>query len=360
MKRTAKLAVTSAVSTALTIGAFPSFAQSNGAIAEVYAHYETATFGNNKGDAADDIAIWVDKSDPSKSLIVGTDKKHGIFIYGMDGSIKARIAAGKVNNVDLRNDVMINGQPETVVAVSDENQPQAKIALYRLDTKTPNLVPLGRVSGGKEKAYGLCLYQQADKLWAFSVFRNGLIEQVAIDVSDGIARATPARSIKLKSNAEGCVADDRTHSFFAAERDVGIWKWGADPDADTRPVAVAIVDTSYLVADVEGLAIAAYGKDSGYLIASSQGSDTFVVYRLADNARVGRFRIVSRAIDGVSHTDGIELVLGDLGGGFPGGLFVAQDDNNRPQPQNFKLVSWNDILKSLNLVNETQEADDRP
>lgn len=350
MRRTFKLVLLSAALGALAIGTNPAIAQSNDKIADVYARHETETIGTSTSDEADDIAIWIDSKDPARSLIVGTDKKQGLFIYGMDGRIRARINSGKVNNVDLRNGVMIDGQPRTVVAVSDENQPEAMIALFVLDTETPNLVPLGRVSGGHEKAYGLCLYQQAGKLWAFNVFRNGLIEQVAIDVSAGVAHATHARTMKVKSNAEGCVADDRTHLFYVAERDVGIWKWGADPDADTRPAGVAMADKSYLVADVEGLAIAAYGKDGGYLIASSQGSDSFIVYRLTDSAPVGRFRIADQGIDGTTHTDGIELVLGDFGSEFPGGLFVAQDDDNRPQPQNFKLVAWDDILKALSLT----------
>lgn len=341
---------------ALAIGAIPAIAQGIDTIAEVHARLETETNGTSMKDDADDIAIWLNRNDPSKSLVIGTDKKRGLYVYGMDGRIRSHANSGKINNVDLRNDVMIDGQPRTVVAASDENQPNAMVAVYTLDTETASLALLGRVSGGSEKAYGLCLYQKAGKLWAFSVFRSGLIEQVALDISGGVVHATPARTMKLKGNAEGCVADDRTGSFYAAERDVGIWKWGADPDADVRPVSVARTDKSRLVADVEGLAIATYGKDGGYLIASSQGADTYLLYRLADNGYVGRFRIADRTIDGTSHTDGIELVQGDFGPEYPGGLFVAQDDDNRPQPQNFKFVAWDDIVKALHLAPDATAA----
>lgn len=350
MRRAFKLVSLPVALCSVAIAAMSKQAAGRDSVATVHARHETETVGNSTDDEADDIAIWIDRKNPSKSLIVGTDKKQGLFVYGMDGRIRAHFNSGKVNNVDLRNDVMIDGQPRTVIAVSDANDGSAKIALYALDPETPNLVPLGRVPAGREKAYGLCLYQRAGKLWAFSVFRNGAIEQVAIDLSSGQARAAAVRTLKLKGNAEGCVANDRAGTFYAAERDVGIWKWGADPDADVKPTIVAPTDKSLLVADVEGLAIADYGKDSGYLVASSQGSDTYIVYRLADNAYVGRFRVAGQEIDGTTHTDGIEIALGDLGPEFPGGLFVAQDDDNRPQPQNFKLIAWDDILRALQIA----------
>jgi 3-phytase len=359
MRRFFGVTLLSILSGASATGATPAAEQRVDDIAPVEARRETETIGASTADDADDIAIWVDPDDSSRSLVIGTDKKRGLFVYGLDGRIKARIDSGKVNNVDLRNGVMINGRPRTVIAASDQNQSNAMIALFALDPETREFVPLGRVPGGRERAYGLCLYQQGGKLWAFNVFRDGVIEQVAIDISTGVASATPARRMKLRSNAEGCVADDRTRTFYAAERDVGIWKWGADPDASTMPTAVAPTDKSRLVADVEGLALAQYGKDGGYLIASSQGSDSFIVYRLVDDTYVGRFRIAGGEIDGTSHTDGIELAIGDIGEAFPGGLFVAQDDDNRPQPQNFKLVSWEDILRALKLRPDVPVADAR-
>ena len=52
-------------------------------------------------------------------------------------------------------------------------------------------------------------------------------------------------------------------------------------------------------------------------------------------------------VDGVQETDGIELMLGDFGPGFPAGLLVVQDGDNRPATQNFKLVSWADVVAAL-------------
>ncbi|MBA4748335.1 MAG: phytase, partial [Sphingopyxis sp.] len=47
--------------------------------------------------------------------------------------------------------------------------------------------------------------------------------------------------------------------------------------------------------------------------------------------------------------DGVELQLGDFGPDYPEGLLVAQDGNNAPAAQNFKLVGWREIRMALGL-----------
>ena len=43
------------------------------------------------------------------------------------------------------------------------------------------------------------------------------------------------------------------------------------------------------------------------------------------------------------------MAVGDVGSGYPGGLFVAQDGHNGQAAQNFKLVSWAEIKAALGL-----------
>ena len=42
-----------------------------------------------------------------------------------------------------------------------------------------------------------------------------------------------------------------------------------------------------------------------------------------------------------------QLAPGTFGRAFPQGLFVAQDGDNAPAAQNFKLVSWRSITEAL-------------
>jgi 3-phytase len=117
----------------------------------------------------------------------------------------------------------------------------------------------------------------------------------------------------------------------------------------TTPIPLPRADGQHLVIDAEGLAIDPRGRKNGYLIVSSQGDNAYAVYKLPMVKYVGRFRIGDGTLDGTEETDGIDLITGDFGPKFPKGLFVAQDGDNAPETQNFKLVPWADIVRTLRL-----------
>ncbi|WP_326524627.1 phytase [Sphingomonas sp.] len=299
-------------------------------------------------DAADDPAIWRNSAEPAKSLVIGTDKKAGIHVYSLAGKRLSFTPAARLNNVDLR-----EHGGRVIVAASDRaDVANAHVALFTLDTAAAKLVPLGRYPVGPGEAYGMCLWTRAsDKaLFGFVVLKDGRIDQLSIDVSGATPVVRTVRSMKLGTQSEGCVVDDRTGKLYVAEEDVGLWRFDADPSAPTTAEALPRVDSKTLFADAEGLALAPEGADGGYLIASSQGDNAYVVYRLPDVRYVGRFRIAGSAgIDATSETDGIELAIGDFGPNYPEGLFVVQDGDNSPDPQNFKFASWKTIREALGL-----------
>lgn len=296
-------------------------------------------------DAADDPAIWRNPADPAKSLVIGTDKKAGIHVYSLAGKRLSFTPADRLNNVDLR-----TVGTHVIAAASDRaNVDVAHVSLFTLDTAAARLVPLGRFPVGPGEAYGMCLWTRArdHALFGFVVLKDGRIDQVAIDVSGTVPKVTTVRSMKLASQAEGCVVDDRTGLLYVAEEDVGLWRFDADPAAPGTATPIAQVDGRTLVADAEGLALAPSGRRGGYLVVSSQGDNAYTLYRLPGVTYAGRFRIGGGAIDGTSDTDGIDLMLGDFGPAYPGGLFVAQDGDNAPDTQNFKFVSWTAVRRAL-------------
>jgi 3-phytase len=306
---------------------------------QVAARGETAPVGTDRADAADDPAIWRNAANPAASLIVATDKKSGLWVYGLDGRRRDFVRAGLVNNVDLR-----EHDGRIIVAASDRTDPvNARVALYALDGASGRLTPAGGHPAGAGEAYGLCLGVIDARLYAFVVIKDGTIRQ--IDLADGAT----VRTMKLATQSEGCVVDDRTATLFVAEEDAGIWRFDARPGGDATPVPVAKVDGRLLVADVEGLAIALRGADGGWLVASSQGDNAYQLFRLPDLAPAGRFRVVAGRVGATSETDGIEVALGDFGPDFPGGLMVVQDGDNAPAAQNFKLLAWDDVKAALGL-----------
>ena len=319
--------------------------------ATVMAKAETTPVGT-ADDAADDPAIWRHPTDPSKSLIIGTDKRAGIHVYDITGKAIGFTPSPRLNNVDLRSNVNVNGKDAVLVAASDRrDEASAAIALFTLDTAAQQLLPLANLPVGKGEAYGMCLWhRKADgQLYAFLVLKDGRIDQVELDISGTKATGKVVRSMKLKTQSEGCVVDDRTGLLYVTEENTGLWRFDADPSASVQATQLGRADGKHLVADAEGIAIMPVGSDTGYLIVSSQGDNAYAVYDLKSGRYRNRFRIGDAAIDGVQETDGLELVTGDFGADYPGGLFVTQDGDNSPETQNFKFTAWADVMKVLKL-----------
>lgn len=307
---------------------------------------------DTQGDAADDAAIWVDPADPARSVIIGTAKKSGLYSYGLDGKTLQFLPEGRLNNVDLRT-VTLGGVDTVVIGASDRDR--KAIALFRLDPATRQISVLAdRVPSGFVDPYGFCFYKSASgTLYAFMTDKEKNAAQWRIDSTDGKITATKVRDLPLATQSEGCVADDVAGTVYIAEEGVGVWSFPAAPNQPATATAVIkVADNPKLMADMEGLAIYRNAAGASYLLVSSQGNSSYAVFELGGaRAYKGSFIIAQGAVDGVSETDGIEVVNTPLGADFPGGLFVAQDgDNTDPAAnQNFKLVSWDEIAKVLEL-----------
>ncbi len=308
----------------------------------------------SSGDAADDPAVWVHPSDPGQSAVVATDKQGGLLVYDLAGRELQYLPVGDVNNVDVRSvagagGFALGGRPVSLVVTG--NRSSNSIGIYELDAGTRQLRDISASAIQPDlEIYGSCLYRSAAS-GAFYVFVNskeGDVEQwELVDDGSGTVAGERVRSFSVGSQTEGCVADDELGHLYLGEETKGIWKLGAEPDAAGSGTLIATVTRSGpLVADVEGLTIAYGPNGTGYLIASSQGNNSYVVYaRGGDNAHVGSFRIgAHQGIDGTEETDGIDVSAAAMGPSFPAGVFVAQDGSNDGGAQNFKLVPFHTIF----------------
>jgi len=299
------------------------------------------------GDAADDPAIWVNPKDPAQSTIIGTDKQGGLAVYDLSGKQIQYLRDGNMDNVDLRDGFKLGGQ--TVALVTASNRKDNSIAIYKINPQTRMLenAEARKVKHGLN-VYGMCMYRsKTGKIYYIGTSKSGDVEQWELFDSNGKVDAKKVRNLKLGSTVEGCVADDELGRLYVAEEAVGIWKFGAEPEAGSNGTLVDKVGAGNLFADVEGLAIA-YGKDgAGYLMVSSQGNHSYVVYRReGNNEFVKKFRIGNGGgVDGCEETDGIDVTTANLGPAFPNGVFVVQDGFNDKGNQNFKLVPLQAIVK---------------
>lgn len=310
------------------------------------------------GDAADDPAIWVHPTDPSQSIIIGAQKKRGLYVYDLAGKTLQVVADGRMNNVDLRHGFQLGNSVVALVAAS--NRTDKSLAIYKVNPTTRRLERATRTAlpTGLRDPYGLCMYRskKSGKTYVFVNDSDGGVYRQWELVPDGDqVGAALVREFTVGSQAEGCAADDETGALYIAEEDVGLWRYLAEPDGADHRVQIDTTARGHLRADVEGIAIYYGAGTAGYLIVSNQGNDNYAVYRRdGDNAFVGHFAVAANpplGIDGASETDGLDVISAPLGAAFPHGLFIAQDGRNiaPAERQNFKLVPWERIATALAL-----------
>jgi 3-phytase len=321
---------------------------------------------HGSGDTADDMAIWVHPSDPSLSLVIGDDKDGGLMVWGLDGKELQYVEGTKYSNLDLRYNFPLAGrftngtahQAVALVGVGDESG--RRVDFFKVNPGTRRLEPAGSIhTANRLVPYGSCMYHSAvnGKYHYFVNAKSGVVQQWQLHDGGGQVAGTLVRTFDVGSQPEGCVADDVLGHVYIGEESVGIWKYGAEPGAGNARTQVDKTGSAgNLTADVEGLAIAYAGQDGGYLLASSQGNSTIVVYtREGTNTFLGRFTVgASGAIDGATDTDGIDVANVPLGAAFPKGLFVLHDGTNSgASASNVKYVPWESIAIALGLVVDT-------
>lgn len=331
---------------------------------------------------------------------------------------------GRFNNVDLLYGVRIGGATVDLAVVSDRGRDTLRI--YRINPAggstpltdvTDASVPLVYAANAAEvndqrTAYGLATWKDraTGRLYALASQRHetsvALLELTVTPA--GTVTYHKVRTLTLPTSfalpngstwtpcddpgdlpqVEGMVVDAVSGVLYAGQEDVGIWKVPAtltgtpvlvdkvkeygvpfSYDEATEECVQSGPDPGYggkhITADVEGLTIYYRANGKGYLLASSQGDNTFMVYqRSGSNAFIGSFRVAPGSDaddpDGSEECDGAMVMNVALGDRFDEGLFVVQDGFNAPdvldgagEPRtstNFKFVEWDDIADDLDLA----------
>ncbi|MBC8160436.1 MAG: phytase [Roseiflexaceae bacterium] len=344
--------------------------------------------GEPNGDA-DDPAIYVHPTDPSRSFVIGVLKNGGLQVYDLAGAVLQTIAPADIryNNIDLQYGFTLGAEQIDIAVATDRRND--KLVFFRIDPASRQLTDitdpaLGRLfSAGNDQvlvdqqtAYGIALYRSAKSGKTFVFVSQRSADTVAqfelVAGAAGKLSATPVRSFKLRIPAggeledaqiEGMVADHLLGTLYIAQEKAGIWKVGAEPDVTAAPSQIDQVypNGGNLKADAEGLVIYYLPGGKGYLLASSQGDSTFAVYtREGANAYLGSFRVGDgTAADGVQNSDGADIVNVGLGSAYPNGLLVVHDGSNDPAvlveddgelenaSTNFKFVDWRDVAQGF-------------
>jgi 3-phytase len=307
----------------------------------------TEAYGD--GDVADDPAVWVDPQDPTRSVMIGSNKGEpgGLQVFDLEGEEQQFLRTGRLNNVDLRDGFPFSDGEGTLVAATDRDR--GTVVLFRLHHDTRQLERLGAAPTGLPAVYGFCLYRSAalDRFYAFVTSEDGPVGQYEVRPGDPI-ELHPVRRWTFSSEGEGCVGDDEHAALYLTQESVGLWKVAADPEADGRFELLASTadESSPLVPDVEGVALYDAGEGAGYLVVSSQGDSTFAIYdRLPPHRYLASFAVgPGDDVDGAEETDGLDVTPVAVDERFPAGLLVVHDQHNdAATTSNFKYVSWADV-----------------
>ncbi len=330
-------------------------------------------------------------------------------------------AAGRFNNVDLVYGFQLGTATVDLAVVTDRGRDKLRIYTIDPEKAAQGLPPLTDVTDAaapfvfsttqadvneQTTAYGLATYRNrfTGRAFAFVSQRSRTaiakleliavgnqvsyrkVQQLALPNEFALPNGNtwiPCTDPGDLAQVEGMVVDQERGVLYAGQEDVGIWKMGLQLNT-TTPVLLdrvreygvpytydtneeeCVIDFSsdpgfggtVLSADVEGLTIYYAFGNTGYLLASSQGDNTFAVYdRLGENAYLGSFAIGSNRIDSVQESDGAAVINVPLGSAFPAGLLVTQDGDNTPEvldesgeprsSTNFKYTGWAALARAF-------------
>ncbi|WP_410369581.1 phytase [Amniculibacterium sp. G2-70] len=294
----------------------------------------------------DDPAIWIHPTDPSKSLILGTDKETtgGLFAYDLTGKIVNKVLNIKrPNNVDIRYGFDLNGKKIDIAALTERETNRVRI--YSL----PDLTEVGSFSvfDGEQMRdpMGISLYKnpQTQEFFAVVGRKNGpsgtYLWQYKLTVQNGRIGAEVVRKFGNYSGLkeiESIAVDDELGFIYYSDEGFGVHQYYADPQMGNQELLV--FGKGDFKADVEGISIYPTSEKTGYILVSNQQADSFNVY-LRENPAKGRIAEIPVS---TSESDGSEVTAVNLGEKFPKGIFVAMSNGKV-----FHIYDWRDLQSKI-------------
>ncbi|QXV67716.1 phytase [Mucilaginibacter sp. 21P] len=307
----------------------------------------------------DDPAIWVNKAEPAKSLVIGTDKDAdgALYVFDLQGKIIAdKVVRGlkRPNNVDLAYGLMLNGKP-TDIAITTERMTH-KLRIFSV----PDMKPVD--NGGIEMfvgengfefrdLMGIAIYTAKDgKMYAMVGRKSGpktggyIWQYLLQDDGTGNVKASLVRKFgeySGKKEIESIAVDNELGYVYYSDEQVGVRQYYADPDKGNKQLS--IFGTTGFAADHEGISIDKTGDSTGYILVSDQGANRFQVFsREGTSANQFEHQLVKVVPVAARQSDGSDVVNVPLNDTFKHGLFVAMSDD-----KTFHFYRWEDIAGKL-------------
>lgn len=307
----------------------------------------------------DDPAIWVNQEDPSKSLIIGTDKDEegALYVFDLKGkAIDSLIVRGiqRPNNVDIGYGLDL-GDRTVDFAVTGERM-TSKLRFFSLpDMKEINVGGI-EVYEGETGPYfrdlmGVALFQDktSGKNYVIAGRKNGPTDgtylwQYEILGQGGKIKLSLVRKFGAYSGnkeIEAIAVDAELGFIYYSDEGSGVRKYYADPSKGNEELAFFAQEG--FSDDHEGISIYKFDDGTGYILVSDQGSNLFHVFpREGSAANPNEHKLITTIATSTTSSDGSETSSVALGPDFPHGLFVAMSDD-----KTFQIYRWEDIAGDL-------------
>ncbi len=303
---------------------------------------------------SDDPAIWLHPDDPSRSLILGTDKIGSIFVFDLDGKIKPDLTVtgmGRINNIDVAYGVTLGGGITDIAVATDRDS--NLIRAFRLPEMTP--IDNGGIEAfegeppERRRPMGMALYRRPSDGVLFAIVSRktgpdgAYLWQYRIE-DDGTGNLAFTKVREFGSFAgtkeiEAIAVDQELGCVYYSEEDVGVHKYLADPDAPDANVELALFGTTGFTEDREGISIYKIDDGTGYILVSDQQANAFRIFRReGEPGDPHDHREIKVVYVSTNESDGSEVTNAVLGERFPSGMFVAMSDD-----RTFHFYSWEDI-----------------
>ena len=303
----------------------------------------------------DDPAIWIDRKNFSKSLVIGTDKATNgrLYAFGLDGKIiRTSIPLQRPNNVDVAYGVLLNGR-KIDVAVTTERETN-KLRIFSL----PDLLPIDNggipvfVGQSLRLPMGISIYTRKNDKAIFAIVsrKNGpsgtyLWQYQLTDNGNGAITGTLVRKFGNYSGIQEiesvAVDNDLGFVYYSDER-FGVRKYYADPALGNNTQLAAFGQSDF-ARDCEGIAIYNTSATTGYILVSNQQANSFNVYRREGTAANGnQHTLIAQIPVSAVGCDGAEVTNINLGGSFSKGLFVAMSNGKV-----FHYYGWQQMQQAI-------------
>ncbi len=318
-------------------------------------------------DDPDDPAIYIHPTDPTRSLILGTNKvrapEGALVVFGLDGKIRQTIdRLDRPNNVDVEYGLQIGGQLTDIAVLTERLQHRLRVFAIGRDGKLTDvgsetgLKVLEGQQGEASEPMGISLYKRPRDGAVFAIIapktgptKGYLWEYRLLDDGAGRVKAEKVRQFGAYSGGkeiEAVAVDDALGYVYYADELDGIHKYHADPDHPQAAVELARFGTEGFQADREGIAVYARNDGTGYILCTDQldGNSQYRIFRRegAPGKPHDHSEVIKIVRGGADATDGLEVTSVPLGPGFPHGLMVAMNSG----PRNFLVFRWEDVANA--------------